>query len=441
MGILSDLFGASARAAPSERVEPRVRPRNASPENPSTSLAAPDRWFTDWAGAGSSFGPAVNERTAMQVSAVFACVRIISDAVANLPLKVFRRTAEGREEAPGHRVARLLRLQPYPGRAMTSHTWRGLVQTNVLLWGDHFSAIRYDNAARVVGLEALPPWDVSVEQTRGVNTYVVRRGPGQVERLDQEDVLHVPGIGFDGVRGVSRISHFARNAISMAKLLEEQSARVHENAARPSGVVTAPKGISADGFKRMRAQFEADNTGRANAGRVAFLDEGSTYTPFQMTPEDLVTLEHRRFQVAEIARIYGVPLHLLHETDKSTSWGSGIAEQNLAFLIYTLDAELSRIEAEINLKLFPTDEYYAEFVRDALLAMNPIDAARVAQTEIGSGVLTINEYRRAKNRPPVPGGDAPLVNSTNVPLDRALNPPAPAGRPAAPVKDTPADAP
>jgi HK97 family phage portal protein len=183
-----------------------------------------------------------------------------------------------------------------------------------------------------------------------------------------------------------------------------------------------PPGISQGSFERFKAQFNDNNTGRFNAGRVVFGDKDTTYTPFQMSQEDLNTLEFRRFQVADISRFFGVPLHLLNETDKSTSWGTGLSEQTLAFLIYTLDPDLGRIEAELNYKLFYGSDFYVEFDRDALMAMDPLKAAQVAQAEISTGVLLINERRRHKNRPPVANGDEPMINSTNIPLRKIFEP-------------------
>lgn len=409
-------------------LDPHLIPR-ASLENPATSLSDPAQWFVDCAigDAGRSFGPAISERTAMAVSAVYRCVTLRAGLLATLPLKVFRRTPEGREEAPGHRVAPLLKVAPYPGRPMTAFTWRELIGLNVDLWGNHFAVIRYDNAARVIGFEPVMPWAVEVRRVGRRNVYVVTHEDGAREVVDQADMLHIPGPGFDGVLGMSRIRFAARDAVALAKVLEEQTGVLHENAARPSGFVEVPSGISAEGFRRMVAQFNERYAGRANAGRVYFGDAGAKFTPLQMTPADLATIEFRRFQVADISRFFGVPLPLLNETDRSTSWGSGIAEQNLAFLMYTMDADLSRIEAELNYKLFAGAEYYCEFDRGALLAMDPARAAQVMQTEIASGLLTINEGRRLRNRPPVAGGDVPLVNGTNVPLDRQLAAPAAGG--------------
>lgn len=418
-----------------EPTAPRIEPTlfAESPEDPSTNLADPASWLTDWAHGGhpGTFGPRVSERTAMCCSAVFRCVAIRSGAIAGLPLKVYRRTADGREEAPGHRLQPLFQMAPFPGRAMTSFIWREMWTINTDLWGNHVSIIRYDNAARIIGFEPVMPWDVEVYRLHNRNLYrcviwdssfanIPEGLTSRVEWHDQDDVIHIPGIGFNGVAGLSRIRAFARNAVSLATLLEEQTGRVHENAARPSGLATLPPNISKEGFERFKAQFNEHNAGRFNAGRVIFGDKDTAYTPFQMSQEDLNTLQFRSFQVADISRFYGVPLHLLNETDKSTSWGTGLSEQTLAFLIYTLDPDLARIEAELNYKLFNGTEFYAEFDRDALMAMDPVKAAQVAQTEIASGVLLINERRRHKNRPPVAHGDEPLINSTNVPLEKVF---------------------
>lgn len=421
-----------------ERAVAKIEPTlfAASPENPSTSLADPASWLTDWAsgGAPGAFGPHVSERTSMCCSAVYRCVALISGAVAGLPLKIYLRTPDGREEASTHRLWPMFQMAPFPGRAMTAFIWRELWMINTLLWGDHLSIIRYDGAGRIIGFEAVMPWDFEVYRRNNRNVYRctiwdssfdLAAAGGLTQRIewhDQEDVLHIPGLGFNGVRGMSRIRSFARNAVSLSQLLEEQVGRVHENAARPSGYATVPPKISPAGFERFKAQFNENNTGRVNVGKVIFGDKDTTFTPFQMSPEDLNTIQFRGYQVADISRFFGVPLHLLNQVDKSTSWGTGLSEQTLAFLIYTLDPDLGRIEAELNYKLFLGTDYYVEFDRDALMAMDPLKSAQVAQTEINSGVLLPNERRRHKNRPPVENGDQPLINSTMVPLAKIFLP-------------------
>jgi HK97 family phage portal protein len=430
MSFVSEIIFGAPRAAPA-RIEPTFRA--ASPENPSTNLANPADWLMDWAsgGHGRKWGPSISERTAMAVSAVYRSVAITAGVVSELPLKIYRKTPAGREEVPDHPLAMFFQMQPYPERAMTSFMWRELWIVNLLLWGNHFSIIRRNGAGKIIGFEPVMPWNVTVYRNGWRNVYRCvtwgnASGPAigsmaqTVEYIDQDDMVHIPGMNFDGVTGMSRIRAFARNAVSLAELLEDQTGFVHENAAKPSAFVEvgdATRRVKTN-FDRFKAQFNEANTGRHNAGRVIFGDPGSKYTAMQMTPEDLNTIEARRYQVADISRFFGVPLHLLNETDASTSWGSGLSEQTLAFGIFTINPELGRIEAELNMKLLAGTGFYAEFDRDGLMAMDPVKAAQVAQTEIASGVLVINERRRQKNRPPVDNGDEPLINAANVPLKK-----------------------
>jgi HK97 family phage portal protein len=419
------------------RTEPRFQA--ASPNNPSTPLSNPDAWLLDWSGAnGASFGPPVSERTAMAVSAVYRCVALKSGLMAGLPLKIYRDDAKlGRVEVSDHRYAGFFGGAPYPGRAMTSYTWRELWGINVDLWGNHYSVIRYNQAGRIVGFEPCDPGKVAVfRRDNGQNAYIVNWPGGTREAIPQDDMLHIPGLGFDGLKGVSKISGFARNSISLAKLLEEQSGRAHENAARPSGSVEVPANITPDGMKRLQAWFTENYAGRQNAGKPLFLDAGSKFTPFTISAEDLQTIQSRQFQTNDICRFFGVPPHLVGEAAGTSAWGSGIEQLTIGFLIFTLESELQRVEAELRLKLFRDGSHYPMFDRSAIRALDVVNDALAAQTEIQTGVLTINERRKAKHRQSVEGGDEPLINATMMPLSRALNPPAPATPSAAtPPKD------
>jgi HK97 family phage portal protein len=423
----------SSRSAQRDRTEPHFggvpAVRAASPENPSTSLSNPDAWLLDWSNGGVPlFGPPVSEQTAMAVSAVYRCVSLLSGLIAGLPLRVYQDDpTQGRVEAPKHRLSPLLAFTPYPGRALTSFNWRELWGAGLYLWGNHYSAIRYDNAARVVGFEPCNSWSVEVARlSNGQNGYRFHWPDNRIEDLPQEDVLHICGPSFDGIKGVSRIRSNARNSVALARTFEESIGRIHENAARPSGMVELPAGITKDGLKRAQAYWAEAYSGRMNAGKPLFMDQGSKWTPFQIPPEDLNTLEFRRFQIADICRFFGVPPHLVGEAANTSAWGSGIEQLTIGFLKFTLESDLQRIEHELRLKLFAGSNFYPMFDRDALLAMDALAASQVQQSEINSGTLTINEVRRRRNRPIVEGGDTPLVNSTMVPLDRALNPPQPA---------------
>jgi HK97 family phage portal protein len=307
---------------------------------------------------------------------------------------------------------------------MSAFTWRELWSINTSLWGNHYSAIRYNAAGRVTGFESALPWQVEVVRIirgpmTGQNGYVFTWPDGSREPIAQEDVLHIPGIGFDGMKGYSRIRHFARNSVSLAKLYEEQSGRMHENGARPSVAVEMPSKVSPEGFRRMRAFFEESNVGRMNAGKPLYLDPGAKVTPFQINPDDMQTLESRKFQIEEICRFWGVPPVMVGGA-QATTWGTGIEQIVLGFKVFTLEAELQRIEAELRQKLFTGTSEYPRFDRDALVALDVVAEAQAAAAEIGSGALLINERRRFKHRPAVHGGDEPLVNSTMIPLSRVL---------------------
>lgn len=404
------------------RIEPTVHlPTRA--EQPVVYLSDPvDKWEGLFGlGLSQSFGPPISERTAMACSAVFRCVQILAGITATLPLKVYRRTADGREEVAGDRLSEMLRKRPNRNGPLSSYAWREMWMVNMLLWGNHYSIIRYDNAGRIIAFEVVMPWAVEVLRSQGRNFYRCLLEDGRVETVHQDDMIHIAGPGFDGIKGLSRIAAFARNSIALASVAEQQSGRTFENASRPSGFMEVPPNISEPAFRRMKAQFGADHAGWENSGRVIWGDVGSKYTPFQISAEDIAMIETRRFQIADISRFYGIPLHMLNETEKSTSWGTGISEQTLGLLIFTVDPDLSRIEAELNMKLFlPGDDRYVEYDRDALLAMDPVKAAEVAKSEVAMGGLLINEWRRKKNRPPVEGGDVPLINSTNIPLKQAI---------------------
>lgn len=423
MGLF-DIFG-SQQASTRIRVEPAIEVpaiRAASPENPSTSLANPDDWLFGALGGGNqTFGPRITERTAMAVSAVYRAVSLESGLVAGLPLKVYEDTGNGRRVAKAHRLYRLLHDQPYPGRPLTSFAWREHMVTGLLLWGNSYSIIRYDAAGRIVGFEPVMPWNVEVYRRNYRNLYRCILEGGEVEWVDFEDMLHIAGPGFDGISGLSRIQSFARSSIALARTIEDQQGLVHENAARPSGMMEIPPGIKPEGLARLKTQFSAQHVGRDAAGRVMFVDKDTKYTPFQINPADLQTIEARRYQVSDIARFFGTPPHMLGEAANTSAWGTGIEQLTIGFLKFTLEADLKRIEDELLLKLFAGTSAYAEFDREALLAMDAKTAAEVMQTQIHSGVRTINEARSKLNLSDVDGGNETLVNSTMVPLKRALN--------------------
>lgn len=370
----------------------------------------------------------------MAASTVFRCVSLISGLIAGIPLGVYRDDPEkGRVEVKDHRVARFLCRTPAPGTVLSAFAWREMWGQNTLLHGNHYSVIRYDMAGRVAGFEPAQPWWVSVYPLIGQPGRVVYRvaWPNRdAENVPQDEMLHIAGPGYDGIKAPSRIQVFARNAVALSRTLEDGTGLAHENGAKPSGMVTLPEDITPEDKRRIEAYVNGTATGRGNRGKVLFVDPETTFTPMQMTPEDMATLASRRFTNEEICRFFGVPPHLAGETSSTTSWGTGIEQQTIGFLKFTLDADFRRVESQLNLKLFPAGDAYVLFDRDALAAMDAKSAAETASVRIGSGQITINEARRRQHLPAVQDGDTVMVNSTMIPLARALAGPAPtAGTP------------
>ena len=403
------------QTAPRRAVHDRVVPtlRAASLENPATSLSNPAAWLGEALGGATSFaGTSVSETSAMRSTAVFRCVALKSGVIASLPLQVFERTKQGRNMANDHPVAVL--LQNNPNDLMSSFIWKEFIVSNLMLAGNHLSVIEYDNAARVLGILPVPWQQIEVARIRGRNRYTVRFNDGK-EELDQEDVLHVPGIGFDGVKGISPIQWAGRQPIGTSFALEELVGRFHANGVRASGFMEVPKGISDAGLQMLLAEFAAMGQGLRNAGAVVPVDAGSKFTPMQMTLADAQTLESRRFQVADIARLFGVPPHMIGETDKTSSWGSGVEQQTIGFQIYNLEPELSRIEGELNRKLFK-EPYYCEFNREALAAMDAKTLMELYASAVNNAGMTPNEIRRKRNLPDLPGGDDLYIQGATIPL-------------------------
>jgi HK97 family phage portal protein len=424
--------------------------RAGSPENPETSLSNPAEWLVDWMTGGTSYaGPPVNELTALRATTVFRCISIIANTIASLPFGVYKATDAGREPAPQHPLQRILHDQP--NRITSSYTFRQIIVGGLLTNGNGFAVIGRNNAGRILDLLQLPALDVDVERKGGPNgNFRLDYHPtigGERFYVPQDSMIHIPGFGFDGVRGISPIAAVGKQSIGLALALEEFQGRFTQASARGSGVVEVDKALSETGLKNLRTAFEKLYSGVEKAGKTVFLDKGQTWKSMQIDPNDAQTLETRRYQVSDIARIFGVPLHLLGETEKATSWGSGIEQQTIAFVEYVLRPWLVSIEQEFNRKLFRAP-YFCKFNLDGLLRGDSKTRAEVLTKSVNNALMTPNEARRTEDRPPKEGGDRLFLNSASLPLDtvderneaknrRATDPANPAA-PATPPDD-PAD--
>ncbi len=375
----------------------------------------------------STSGKRVTERSAMQMTAVFSCVRILSEAVAGLPLHLYKYTGEGgKEKAIDHPLYVLLHDEPNP--EMTSFIFRETLMTHLLLWGNAYAQIIRNGRGEVVALYPLMPDRMSVERDEEGQLYYEYRVSADEARgvkeglvqLTPSDVLHVPGLGFDGLVGYSPIA-MAKNAIGMAIACEEYGAKFFANGAQPSGVLEHP-GTLKDPAK-IRESWTQTFGGSHNANKVAVLEEGMKYTPISISPEQAQFLETRKFQIDEIARIFRIPPHMVGDLEKSSF--SNIEQQSLEFVTYTLDPWICRWEQAIVKSLLSASEkkeYFVKFNVDGLLRGDY--QSRMQGYAIGrqNGWMSANDIRELENLDRIPteeGGDLYLINGNMTKLKDA----------------------
>ena len=376
---------------------------------------------------GSSSGKAVTERSAMQMTAVYSCVRILAEAIAGLPLHLYRYTdSGGKEKAIEHPLYLLLHDEPNP--EMSSFVFRETLMTHLLLWGNAYAQIIRNGKGEVVALYPLMPNKMSVNRDeKGQLYYSYTRSEdeaptmkGSTVILHPEDVLHVPGLGFDGLVGYSPIA-MAKNAIGLAIATEEYGAKWFANGAAPSGVLEHPGTIKDP--SRVREAWQSQFGGSSNSGKIAVLEEGMKYTPITISPEQAQFLETRKFQINEIARIFRVPPHMVGDLEKSSF--SNIEQQSLEFVKYTLDPWVVRWEQSIMRRLLSPEEkrtYYVKFNLDGL--MRGDYQSRMNGYAIGrqNGWMSANDLRELENLDRIPaedGGDLYLINGNMLPLKDA----------------------
>ena len=376
---------------------------------------------------GSTSGKPVNERSAMQMTAVYSCVRILAEAVAGLPLHLYKYTdTGGKEKAVDHPLYLLLHDEPNP--EMSSFVFRETLMTHLLLWGNAYAQIIRNGKGEVVALYPLMPNKMTVDRdSNGQLYYTYQRAneeaptmEGTSVKLKPSDVLHIPGLGFDGLVGYSPIA-MAKNAIGMAIACEEFGAKFFANGAAPSGVLEHPGTIKDP--SRVRDAWQSQFGGSSNSGKVAVLEEGMKYTPISISPEQAQFLETRKFQINEIARIFRVPPHMVGDLEKSSF--SNIEQQSLEFVKYTLDPWIIRWEqsmARVLLSLDEKKEYFIKFNLEGLLRgdyqsrMNGYSIARQ------NGWMSANDIRELENLDRIPaeqGGDLYLINGSMLPLGSA----------------------
>ena len=367
----------------------------------------------------SGAGKSVSVQSAIQVSAVYACVRVIAETIASLPLHVYKVTDTGSEKATQHSLYRLLHDEP--NREMTSFILREAMLTHLLLWGNSYCQIIRTGRNQIDSLYPLLPDRMEVDRDSNCKlTYTYSTSEGRIYRLAAEEVLHIPGLGFDGVVGYSPIA-LEKNAIGLGLAAEEYGSKFFSNGARPSGILTHPNTVKNP--KVLRESWNAAYGGSSNSGRVAILEEGMKFETISMPNNEAQFLETRKFQVSEICRIFRVPPHLVGDLEHATF--SNIEHQSISFAVHTIRPWLVRIEQAINRSLFSEKEkrdFYVQFNIDGLMRgayKERMEGYAIARQ---NGWMSANDIREFENMNPLTddqGGNDYLVNGNMIPINLA----------------------
>lgn len=359
-------------------------------------------------------GVPVTEDTAMQLLVVHAAVRIISDTVAGLPFEAVKTTGNVRTTlAPAPPIIG----DPFGGENDTRYPTRRLgmsqLMVSLLLRGNAYMLVlARDRMNRPTRLRVLHPDRVKCEfNGDGERAYEIDRKP-----VDSINIVHILGMSYpESPTGISVIAH-ARNAIGLGLAAEEFGSRFFGNGAHMSGIVQTPGDMTLESARQLKETFTASHGGLQNSHTVGILSGGAKWTPISVTPDDAQFLGTRAAQNLDLAMLFGVPPHMLGQTDKTTSWGTGIEQQSLGFLAYTLSPWLGRFEDAWSAML--AKPHTARFNADALLRTDAAGRFAVYGLARSAAILTTNEIRAQENYPPIDGGDeiAMPLNSNVKPL-------------------------
>ena len=387
-----------------------------SRDKPTNSYDSPS--YTYFFGR-SNAGKRVTDRTALQHTVVYACVRVLSEAVAQLPLHLYKYTNSGKERVPQHPLYFLLHDQPNP--EMTSFRFRETLMSHILIYGNAYAQIIRNGRGEIIGLYPLTPDRIKVDRDEHNKLiYIYSRydeanpnikTQGEIV-LKQKDILHIPGLGFDGLVGYSPIA-MAKNALGISLACEEYGASFFANGASPSGILEHP-GVIKNPAKIREAWHNAYGSG--NSHKVAVLEEGMKYQPIAIPNNEAQFLETRKFQIEEIARLYRVPLHMIGDLDHATF--SNVEHLSLDFVKYSLDPWLVRWEQELMRALLSESEkgkYFIKFNVEGLLRGDYASRMQGYATARQNGWMSANDIRELEDMNKIPddeGGNLYLCNGS-----------------------------
>lgn len=367
--------------------------------------------------SGSLGDSLINDVRILQISTVWRCVSLISTLTASLPLDVFKTDGNDNRAKVGldNPLARLLRYSP--NQYMTAQEFRESMTMQLCFYGNAYALIERNGVGDVVSLIPLlsANMDVRLEGKRIVYRY---QRDHEFANFSQREIFHLKGFGFNGLVGLSPIAHACKSA-GVAVAMEDQQREFYANGAKsPKILSTGERVLSKEQREQLEENFK-EIAGGPVKKRLWILEANFQAHDIGVSPQDAETMASRKFQVSELARFFGVPPHLVGDVEKTTSWGTGIEQQNLGFLQYTLQPYISRWENSIQRWLLKPDqvgEYHAEHNLDGLLRGDSASRAAFMKSMGESGLRTINEMRRLDNMPPLPGGDVAMRQAQYVPI-------------------------
>lgn len=383
---------------------------------------SPARWMLElFGGAESAAGVRVTADTAMQVGAVYACVRVLSETVGSLPLGIFQRDANGgKTPANKHPAWKLFRMMPNP--EMTPLEFIEMMVAHVALRGNAFAQIVFDNAQRPLELWPLHPDRIQIRRLKtGELTYIYQPLQGRKRIFDDFEIVHVRGLLSDGIWGMSPIL-VAREVFGAAIATQAYGARFFANDATPGGVLEHPGKLDDAAHERLKKSWEDHHQGSHNARRPAILEQGMKFTTMGLKPEEAQFLQTRNFHVKDIARIFRVPPHLIQDLERATF--SNVEQQSTDFVVHTIRPWVTRIEQAFNCKLIrdrDRDKFFFKFNVNALLRGDVKTRALLYRTGRQWGFLSANDIRALEDMNPLPPevGDVYLSPLNMIPAEQS----------------------
>lgn len=363
------------------------------------------KWTVSDGDIGNLFRKSVSEEKALTIDAVYACVNLYARTLASMPLILYEKGPNGKQRALNHPLYNLLHDEPNPN--MSSHTFRKIMEASLKLYGNAYAHIEYDKNWQVKALWPFSPNCVTPKRDlkSGELYYDCILFDGSAKRLRAYEIIHIPGLGFDGISGRSPICQFAET-MGLSLEIKNYGRNFFKNGARPSGILEHPGQLSEQAQKRLERKFEQRYGGTENTGKTMLLEEGMTYKAVGVPPEEAQFLEARKYGVNEIARIYGVPPHMIADLEHATY--TNIESQDINFAKHSILPECVNWEQELARKLLTAkdrERYEIEFNMEGLVRGDL--QSRYQAYAIGRqwGFLTADDIRAKENMGNVDGGD------------------------------------